>query len=222
MKAVKSLLALLLPLVAAAAAAQNIADGVYVIRSAIDQQHVLDLNEGRAYNGGNVQLWTYNGSAAQKWRVTHHNGKLVIHSMVNEKYVLDVSGSHTSSGTNLQVWEWDGSKSQLWTLSTLSNKGGYVINSALKLSLVVNLEHGKLADRTNVNLWRWNFRSRSNSQNWVFDYVGGGGSGDGGGHYEPSMHIIVCPSCGGAGRIIWRNNVICSTCGGAGTLVFYY
>ena len=48
-------------------------DGVYTIHSSINNNYVVDVNGGVAKNGSNVQLYTSNGTNAQKFKVKRIN-----------------------------------------------------------------------------------------------------------------------------------------------------
>ena len=53
--------------------AQTIEDGTYVMSSALDTNKVIDLSGGVVRNAGNIQLYTYNGSAAQQWNIKYNS-----------------------------------------------------------------------------------------------------------------------------------------------------
>ena len=57
--------------------AQVIADGVYVIKSSINPNYVIDLNSSNIASCENIQCWESNNTNAQRWileRVEESNG----------------------------------------------------------------------------------------------------------------------------------------------------
>lgn len=89
----------------------------YVIQSVKDPTKVLDVDGGVASNGRNVDVWTENGSMAQRWWAEKSGTGFIMHSMVGDgmTYVLDVTGGFTANGTNLEIWSANGSAAQLFT-----------------------------------------------------------------------------------------------------------
>ncbi|MGA0192379.1 MAG: RICIN domain-containing protein, partial [bacterium] len=83
-------------------------------------EKVLNVNEPRNRNGGNISLWHSANVDHQKWKrepvdnnsaykiIAKHSGK-----------VLDVSQGHSADGTNIQQWDWSNVENQKWTIETL-------------------------------------------------------------------------------------------------------
>lgn len=209
----KKVIALLFFVAQAIVSIADIPDGVYVIRSAINTNYVLDLSNSQAYDGGRVQLWQYNGTNAQKWRITHYYGRFVIHSTVNENFVLDLSGSNVYDGGKLQVWTWNATNAQIWDIHIPAGFSNYGIFSCCNREYAVDLNGGNIADGATVSLWH--YVSGSRNQFWIFERVDGGPS------YQPEMHVIVCPRCYGAGRLPGTSTT-CPNCGGSGSFTQYY
>lgn len=46
-------------------------DGLYYIISSKNKNYVLDVNFGSKESFGNIQLYKYNGTVAQGWKVSH-------------------------------------------------------------------------------------------------------------------------------------------------------
>lgn len=119
-----------------------------------DSTKALDVSGCGTANGTNIQLWDFNGSGAQLW-------KLVGNSIVNTNSgkALDVDSSGTTNGTNIQLWERNGTGAQEWL--------------AMTDGTIVNPPSGKVLDvcdsgrdnGTNIQLWE---RNGSGAQRWVF------------------------------------------------------
>ncbi|WP_229068141.1 ThuA domain-containing protein [Actinoplanes sp. DH11] len=67
----------------------------------------LDVSGGATADGTKIQLWTCNGSAAQKW--TRQGSTLRAQGKC-----LDVAGGGTANGTKAQLWTCNGSGAQNW------------------------------------------------------------------------------------------------------------
>ena len=77
----------------------------------------VDVSDASTTNGANIQLWTYNGNAAQLFAfVRNDDGSYKIVSKLNGTSVLDINGGNVAQGTNIQLWEDNGSAAQKWVL----------------------------------------------------------------------------------------------------------
>ncbi len=145
----------------------------------------LDVKGGRAANGSNVQLYTPNGSAAQRWLMVDtpliKNGTYAFSSdlTVYGMLVLDVKGASKASGANVQVYQSNGTNAQKWVL-TYKGKGVYTMaskNSGLLLTVDGSSRSngGNVVQKTNENsdFQRWTI-SLDNSGSYVFKNVGSG------------------------------------------------
>lgn len=130
--------------------------GEYVIKSALSQRSVLDVAGGSQNDCANVQLYSYNGSAAQKWSVTFDDNGYATIKNVGSGKVLDAQYGNSSSGTN--VWKYAGSdanKAQKWRI-TANDDGTVSIVSALSSTSAIDVSNGSSANGSNVQLWNSN------------------------------------------------------------------
>ncbi|MFI7219926.1 family 16 glycoside hydrolase [Micromonospora maritima] len=102
----------------------------------------LDVSNAGTADGTKVQLWTCNGTNAQKW------------SRVGETYralgkCLDVSNGGTANGTKVQLWTCNGTGSQVWRPQT----NGSVLNP--QSGKVLEAADGSTADGTQVQIWAY-------------------------------------------------------------------
>ena len=131
------------------------ADGDYIIRSTLTTSSVLDVAGGSKASGANVQLYSWNGTNAQKWKLTYDSasGFYTIASLVSGN-VLDVSGASTSNGANVQVYAPNGTKAQQWRI--VADGSGWRIESALKSSFVLDISGAGTSDGTNAQAYTAN------------------------------------------------------------------
>ncbi|MER8183398.1 RICIN domain-containing protein [Kitasatospora sp. NPDC094015] len=91
---------------------------VYQLHSSPDQ--CLDVPRGDATDGNDVELWTCNGGANQKW-IPGWDGSMV--NFATNK-CLDVVGSNgpPQNGTRVEIWTCNGGANQKWQFTTTSGK----------------------------------------------------------------------------------------------------
>ena len=132
-----------------------IANGDYIIRSFVSSQSVLDVAGGSKASGANVQLYSYNGTAAQQWTLKY-NASTGLYTIINKVAgnALDVSGASTSNGTNIQVWKPNGTKAQQWRI--VKDGVGWRFESALTSSFVLDVSGASPYDGTNIQAYRAN------------------------------------------------------------------
>ena len=84
----------------------------------------LDVYGGGTGTGQNINLYTDNGSASQRWKFYYYNGKYIVKSKLGT--VLDVNGGTLANGTNVQTWSQNNSGTQLWRLQKITNDTIYL------------------------------------------------------------------------------------------------
>ena len=141
----------------------TIADGKYVIHTALNSSFGLDVKGGSTSNYGNIQLYLNNDSTAQAFKVSHDAQGYITFTNVNSGKVLDVSGGIASNGRNVQQYTSNGTRSQKWIVKKSGN--GYIIVSALDSNFVLDLSSGKVNNGQNIQIYSSN---GSNAQKWNF------------------------------------------------------
>lgn len=145
---------------------------------------VLDVSDGKASNGKNVQQYTSNGTRAQKWVVKKSNKGYMIISALDSNYVLDVSGGKASNETNVQLYIGNGSDAQNWNIEKFvskyekldalanSNKntiadGTYEISTKLNTGYVLDMTSSSLSNGGNVQIYESN---ETPAQGWIVSH----------------------------------------------------
>lgn len=86
--------------------AKNAGNDSYTISSEDDEVFVLDVSAGLDEEKRNVQVWTRNGSEAQKWGILDNNGNYCLKPGCAEMRVLDTPGGQ--GGTqNAQIYSYN-------------------------------------------------------------------------------------------------------------------
>ncbi|MBQ9022149.1 MAG: RICIN domain-containing protein, partial [Eggerthellaceae bacterium] len=145
----------------------GLANGVYVISSALRSSAVLDVCGGSASKGAKLQLWDSNTTPAQRWYIEKlgNSGYYKI-SNVGSGKVLDVSGGSKKAGTRIQQYTWNNTPAQKWKITKTS--GGLTITSALSYKLVLDVSGANKNNGAAVQTYTAN---GSKAQVWKFTAV---------------------------------------------------
>ncbi|HUM84239.1 MAG TPA: RICIN domain-containing protein [Lachnospiraceae bacterium] len=145
-------------------ASTGVSGGLYTIESGLDQNLVLDVSGGYAYNGQNIQIYSSNGSIAQKFYVVPVGyGNLYRILNAGSEKSVDVSGGSTASGANVQQYTQNGSPAQLFRITQYADGTYKIIGSGSGNALDVYA--GIAMSGENVQMWSPN---GSSAQKWVF------------------------------------------------------
>ena len=146
---------------------QTVADGVYELVSGASSAMRLDVNGGMLDDGANVQIWSSNGSKAQRWRFAYDGQGYYTITGYDSGKALDVVGAGTASGTNVQQYASNETDAQKWRVDgngdgtyTLINKG-----SGKALEVV----GGATWDGANVQIYKSNGTA---AQRWTLKSIG--------------------------------------------------
>lgn len=138
-------------------------DGIYTIESNLANKMVADLSGDGSQDGGNVQIWYSNDTAAQEWKVTR-NQTTGYYTITNPKSgrVFDASGT-LRSGTNVQVWSQNDACAQKWYIVE-SSEGLYTLHNACDTTYALDVA-GFARTGDNIQLWPYN---ATTAQKWKF------------------------------------------------------
>ena len=151
----------------AKAHASDLEDGTYVVSTRLKDGMLLDVAGGSRKDGGNVRLWSSNGTKAQQWTVSHDSKGYVTLRNVNSGKALDVKDGKAANGSNVQQYAPNSYRSQKWV--AVRSGSVYKLVSALSPSMALDVKDGKAANGSNVQIYTANgYRS----QQWTFGTVG--------------------------------------------------
>ncbi|MBJ6362767.1 RICIN domain-containing protein [Paenibacillus sp. GCM10012307] len=121
----------------------------------------LDVASAGTASGSNVQIWSDNGTGAQRWTVYRQGNGTYKLINVNSGLALDIAGAGTSNGSNVQIWSDNGSGAQAWDIVQNSDGTFKLINPNSRKALDVS--SNGTANGTNVQIWDDNGTS---AQKW--------------------------------------------------------
>lgn len=144
--------------------------GVYELRSMLDKRMCLDVAGGSTANGANCQLYTANGTNAQKFVFEHENDGWAIRNIATGKYV-DVSGGTFANGSNIQSYEDNDTRAQRWEViaystTTVEGKTCQIvgIGAGNAHAYMMDVASAMRSNNTNVQIYQSN---GSNAQRWA-------------------------------------------------------
>ena len=142
---------------------QDLPDGTYSFGSKLKTNMKMDVYGASRSDCANVQLWTGNGTNAQRWRVSHDDNGYVTLTSANSDKALDVYGASTANGANAQQYASNGTYAQKW-IAVKNSDGSYTFQSALAENKVLDVSGASTSNGANVQLYTAN---GTNAQKWV-------------------------------------------------------
>ena len=133
---------------------KTIEEGTYVIKSAINDKFVLDIEDASKANGANLQIYQSNGTNAQKFKVKYlNNGYYTIES-VNSGKVLDVDDAKKTQGTNVQQYDSNNTDAQKWTIKKNSDGTCSLVSKCN--NLYMDVKDGIASNSRNIQVYGGN------------------------------------------------------------------
>lgn len=133
----------------------SIADGYYEIQSGINSKFVLDVAAAVTQVGTNIQLYSSNGTNAQKYKITTDSlGYSTIMNVHAKKYLGVANGA--ANGSNLQLSD---DSANNWNEKWIFEKntdGTFKIMSALNTAYVIDVLSGIGMNGQNVQIYQAN------------------------------------------------------------------
>lgn len=136
--------------------ARTVADGTYVIESGTTDPQVIDAVSNGNTPGTNVQTYSFNGSAAQKWDITYDEANKGYYvAKHGTDLVFEVRDGLTMNCANVQLGRKTiGLAAQLWDI--VQNGLAYTFVSHLDDKYVLDLYAAGMRSGTNVEIYQGN------------------------------------------------------------------
>lgn len=151
--------------------AEKLSSGkTYIIRSAMNNNYVIDVYYMGTANGTNIQLYHYNGvgdsgEGAQKFIISSTGNGYYKIINTNSNKAIDVSGCIAGNGVNVHLWEQNGTDAQLFRFESAGNGLFYIKN---KLGYYLDVDNAKCEDWTNIHTWQ---KNGGNNQKWLLTFA---------------------------------------------------
>lgn len=92
---------------------QYIPDGTYTILNPTSGK-TLDVANGSTADGADAQIYSPNGTPAQKWHVTRDDEGFYTLTNIGSNKNLDVTGGSAKQGTRVEIWSGNSGCAQKW------------------------------------------------------------------------------------------------------------
>lgn len=142
---------------------RNVKDGTYMLGVELNKNMVLDASGNSSKVGANVQLYTANGSVAQKWTAKYIADGFYNIFKYGTQLALSIAGNKAAKGTNVELANLtgeNGSKGQQWAFVEQGN-GYYSLVSALSSTLALDVQGAKAVNKQNIQVYS---KNNSNAQ----------------------------------------------------------
>lgn len=173
-----------------------LADGTYMLTSALNAGQVLTISGRSTNSGANVQVGRMSRSDADLWVFTYLGKSTYRIINKNSGKALDVSNGSLANGGNIQQYVSNGTDAQKWILG-ISNTGALTMRN-VKSGKYVDLANGKSSSGTNVQQYVGNDTAAQSFVAYLStsDFVKNGKSGyqNPSQYYQLSAYNCVLPS----------------------------
>lgn len=190
------------------AEAATLKEGVYTIKSALANDKVIDVDDGNTNNGTNVQLFSSNGTNAQKWNVKLiGNDYYEITTVLDSNLSLDVANGSLKNKTNVQIYTKNGTDAQKWLIKDAG--GGYYYIVSKRNGLYVDVDNAGTSNKTNIQMYKGN-GTKAQKFKFVEDIVGSKTLEDGvykiSSFTNPNLSLSVQKTAGQSAKIGLEDN----------------
>lgn len=145
---------------------KTISEGIYIIKSSINRNYVMDIKEASTANGANLQIYKDNGTDAQRFSIKLLNENYYSITSVNSWKSLDVANAGKKPGTNVWQYQSNGTEAQQWIIKKNSDSTYSIISKCNNLYLDVN--NGIAQNGQNIQVNKGN---NTEAQKFIFEKV---------------------------------------------------
>ena len=133
----------------------EIEEGFYTIYTCIGENKVIDINNGAQYNGANAQIYEYNNSWAQKFKIIQDEKGYYEIVNKNSGKVLDIQNGTIYNGANVWQYARNNTDAQKWIIEENSD-GTYTITSKLNDQYCLDVAGGENKNGANIQVYEKN------------------------------------------------------------------
>ena len=143
---------------------QEIEDGIYTIKSALNEQYVLDIEASSQKDGGNLELWNNGNTDNQRFILKYLGDGTYSIVALHSKKAIDVEEGRKEKGTNILQWSYHGGNNQRWIIKSTGNGNFNIISKGNGLYL--DIPNSKAGNGSNVQVW-----TQNGAKNQEFKFV---------------------------------------------------
>ena len=140
---------------------------VYYIREKVSGNY-LDVKGGEANNAVTAQLYTFNGSAAQKWKlIDGKDGYIQFEPLCGSGYRLDLNGKSDAEGEKIQIYGNNNTDAQKWKLYPNADGSFQITSKATKDKKA--LTNGPKSTTSGQPVQSYTRKEENEHQDWYFE-----------------------------------------------------
>lgn len=140
---------------------------VYYIREKVSGNY-LDVKGGEANNAVTAQLYTFNGSAAQKWKlIDGKDGYMQFEPLCGSGYRLDLNNKSEAEGEKIQIYGNNNTDAQKWKLHPNADGSFQITSKATKDKKA--LTNGPKSTTSGQPLQSYTRKEENEHQDWYFE-----------------------------------------------------
>ena len=143
---------------------QTIEDGIYAIKTVIDDKYGLDVSQASKQNQANIQLYEYRNVNQQKFKIKYEGNGYYSIRIAHSAKALDVAWDGKVDGTNVWQYELNGTDAQKWMIKDVGD-GTYNIISKSN-GLYLSIANREPKNETNVLM---KMKNDTNTQKFKFE-----------------------------------------------------
>lgn len=140
-----------------------VSEGEYRIVSAVNESRALDVANGSANSGANIQIYNNFISPKQTFKLTYLNNGFYTIANSFSNYLLDVEGDTYLNNTNVVQCAANGGANQEWMIKPTGTDDGYYYIISHSNGLALDVFCGEDKDGTNVQVYSQN---QTSAQKW--------------------------------------------------------
>ena len=130
---------------------KTVEDGIYTIKTTLNDKYVVDVSGASKKDGANIQLWTSTSGNNQKFQFKYMNDGSYSITPTHSNKSMDVEGNQKKAGTNVLQWSSNNQNNQRWIVKDAGN-GNYNIISKSS-GLYLDVEYAKAEKGSNIHIW---------------------------------------------------------------------
>lgn len=140
---------------------------VYYIREKVSGNY-LDVKGGEANNAVTAQLYTFNGSAAQKWKlIDGKDGYMQFEPLCGSGYRLDLNNKSEAEGEKIQIYGNNNTDAQKWKLYPNADGSFQITSKATKDKKA--LTNGPKSTTSGQPVQSYTRKEGNEHQDWYFE-----------------------------------------------------
>lgn len=133
---------------------QVIEDGIYTIKTVLNEKYSLDVSQASGANGANIQLFEYVKESQQKFNVKYIGIGYYTITALHSGKALDVQSASQKPETNVWQYELNNTDAQKWMIKEAGDGSYNIISKCNGLYLDVTAANAK--NGTNIQVYTGN------------------------------------------------------------------